>query len=373
MGIGLFGPRPAPSGSAASTLAGDANGPLLANEVNSLTGTAGGANVPLEDMSDDPTQTVVVVRLPGAGYSTVVLSALLAGAGCIDGVINSQAELEALWPNVAGVHTVAADGVYCFGEFALTAGRSIAVPAGRRCRFIGHGSASVVTFNNAGGGITLAATSEFYADNLVIRQSNAAGSGILTSSAKAVLNKVGFDGDGVADGIESNNASSCTWLNQCWWIECVNGCAPGGGSFFIEEADFFDTDFAVDVVAESVTVHVNDARVRQASTVFVQSFNVTREWTMRNVVADTITTFFFRAGGTLAPYMDLSGNRVTNQLNQFFHPNGTVPVSMTSVYRNSVNTIGGGSPAFFAGGFTTGSANARVRANSFNNVLQAEV
>jgi len=68
-----------------------------------------------------------------------------AGLSCVDFVINSQADLEAIASAGGGTtHTLTADGTYCFGAFTLTPQHSIVVPAGRRVELRGHGTNSLV-------------------------------------------------------------------------------------------------------------------------------------------------------------------------------------------------------------------------------------
>lgn len=72
-------------------------------------------------------------------------------ASCIDFVINSQAELEALAPNVGNVHTLNQSGSYCWGSFPLDAARRIVVPAAVRQLHQGHGPSSRVVCTNIAG------------------------------------------------------------------------------------------------------------------------------------------------------------------------------------------------------------------------------
>ena len=293
-----------------------------------------------------------------------------AGADCCT-PIPDNATLTALWPPVAGVHTVAANGCYCFGSFALTAGNRIQVPAGIYCRFTGAGPASELEGSVLAPVISLAATSRFYCDNLKIRQLLAHDC-LFCATTECYLIQMAMFANDVGDGLNVSTSSKAD-LTQVRITNAVRGIQMSGGEVYAQGLDVETVDMVLEVTGNSDVIQVENIRANNVTggAAFVQNGgNVSTSFTTRNARANSLTTWFFRNAGTIAPYVDISGIKATNLTNQLFNPNAQVPASMTCIYRNSVN---GPAPTLFAGGFTTGSANARVRANSVNNVLQAEV
>lgn len=124
-----------------------------------------------------------------------------AAAGCVDFVFNSQAELEAQFPAVAGVHTLNQDGSYCWGEFALTAGNRVVVPTGMRQLHQGHGPSSEVQFDNGAGvvGFMLDSGSEVMMRDMHITQLGADAIGLRPDGTRVFLSCLIVEADqGVA-------------------------------------------------------------------------------------------------------------------------------------------------------------------------------
>lgn len=148
------------------------------------------------------------------------------GAGnCVDYAINSAAELEAAFPAAAGVHTLNADGSFCWGRFALTGGNRIAIPANQRQLHMGHGPDSLVSGLVDNALFTVDANAQTtFRDFAMVNTS--------TNAASACLNSASFDcklscmtmGATVLGVIHSGGVM----LSQNLFIDGFNAATVGG-------------------------------------------------------------------------------------------------------------------------------------------------
>lgn len=97
--------------------------------IGALTGTAGGTNVPLGDMSASAVEPVVVIRPAGVGtpYQTLPVSSLPGGQTEFDHILTSRADLVAVVAPVGGVFILPAGSYFVKTSFALNANEGLRV------------------------------------------------------------------------------------------------------------------------------------------------------------------------------------------------------------------------------------------------------
>lgn len=126
-------------------LQGDAEGPLNATEVKQISPAVGGSNIVLDDFTSDPVDPRVVVRAPAGGPVTTVTLASLGLVTEFDFIITSRADLVAVVAPVGGVFNLPAGSYAWKASVALNAGERLAVPAGNDVLMMGFGAAKQIT------------------------------------------------------------------------------------------------------------------------------------------------------------------------------------------------------------------------------------
>jgi hypothetical protein len=119
--------------------------------IGALTGTAGGTNVPLNDMSSAAAEISVVTRdAAGGPYRTVPLSALpISGLTEFDFIIRNRADLVAVVAPVANTFVLPNGSYFIKSSFSLNAGEGMQVPAGGVVFIQGGGAGKVITGGSA--------------------------------------------------------------------------------------------------------------------------------------------------------------------------------------------------------------------------------
>lgn len=291
------------------------------------------------------------------------------GAGCLTAVIQDQVALDALWPPVGGVHTVAESGAYCFKNFTMTVGNRIQVPTGLNVRFTGEGTHSAVTGSIAGDLVNVAAGSTFYGDNMKWRNvdGTAAADCIATSSTEVYLVQMAvFCPAGNALTVRAGRVMA----SQVRITDANNAIRMLAGEFYGTQLDVESVGMVAEVQGASDVLQLVGGRFNNFTTGVVQNADVSVEVVCSNLRVNAFNTWYFRNGGVVAPSVLIAGCNFGGQAaGQIFHPNGQTPANMGCIYENVANGGGG----FFGGGYGVGSPNARIRANSYNSALQAEV
>lgn len=165
-------------------LSGDANGPTAANTVNSLTGTIGGVNVPLEDMSSDALEASFVVRgAAGVGYSTVPVSSLIPATDtAFDFILTSRADVLALPGVGAGPSYLMPAGSYAIkSTFTMQAGEDLQFASGGLV--VGMGPTKVIGGNTSNFVRATGGTLHLYDLHI----NNSGGNGITISGGAQVI------------------------------------------------------------------------------------------------------------------------------------------------------------------------------------------
>jgi hypothetical protein len=127
-------------------LAGDANGPLAANEVSSLSPAVGGVNIALDDFTSDATEVRLLVRAPAGGPITSVLASTLGFVTEFDFILSTRADLIAVPGVGAGPVFTLPSGSYAIkAAFALDPGESMQVGNGVDVLMMGLGGTKVIT------------------------------------------------------------------------------------------------------------------------------------------------------------------------------------------------------------------------------------
>lgn len=165
--------------------------------IGALTGTAGGTNVPLGDMSANASQAVVVIRAAGVAspYSTLPVSSLPAGITEFDHILTSRADLVAVVAPVGGVFVLPAGSYFLKASFALLANEGMQVN-GVSVFFQGGGTGVAIT----GGSATIP----------LLQVTGAAGRVALLS---LTLNSAVADAKCLEAGGEVSSASQCVFTN----------------------------------------------------------------------------------------------------------------------------------------------------------------
>lgn len=265
---------------------------------------------------------------------------------------------------------MAVSGAYCFKAFTMTTGNRIQVPTGLDVRFTGEGTASAVTGSIAGDLVNVAAGTTFYCDNMKWRNvdGTAAADCLATLSTEVYLQQMALFCPG---GNALTARAGRIMATQVRITDAVNAIRMLGGEVYGNQLDVETVTMIAEVQGASEVLQLRGGRFNNFQTGVVQNANLATELVCADMRVSSFQTFYFRNAGTVSPFVHIQGCKFDNQGagGQIFHPNGQVPASMGCIYENVAN--GGG--AFFGGGFNTGSANARIRANSYNGALQAEV
>lgn len=131
-------------------LTGDANGALDTNEVNSLSPVTGGANLTLDDFTSDPVDPRVVVRAPAGGPITTVTLGAIGLEQAFDFIITDRASLVAVVAPIGNVFDLPT-GSYAFKQaLTLNAGERIRVPNGSSVLCMGMGPSKVLSSSALG-------------------------------------------------------------------------------------------------------------------------------------------------------------------------------------------------------------------------------
>jgi hypothetical protein len=221
-GVGVVGPTgPTGSGGVAG-----ATGPAGANGGVGPTGPAGTAG------SIGPTGSAGAIGPTGPLGATGP-----SGASCVDFVINSQAQLDAIAPPSGSIHTLPSDGTYCFGGFTLTAGRQIVVPNARKVELRGHGTSSVVQGNVGNGAVlVLQANATVHLHDMKVENtsSTATPRALESATTEAYLQDVAFlCGNG--EGIRVTGGR--LFGTQVRISNCQTGVSCRGGEVFLVNYD----------------------------------------------------------------------------------------------------------------------------------------
>lgn len=229
-----------------TTLAGDANGPIGANEVNSLTGTAGGANVLLDDMSSDPVEFSFVLRSPAGGpYVTAPVSSVFRTE--FDFILESRADLiAAVGAPVGGVFTLLSGSYALKLGFALNAGEGLLCPVGASVLMMGLGEAKVLSSDPGAGNplldIAANANCELITVNLTSTVTNSIGVRSAGNLKTIGCNLVASTGSGLAvsvtDGSWRDTGSTCRG-GTGGAVNLSGGVHQAAQSLFVASGDAF--------------------------------------------------------------------------------------------------------------------------------------
>lgn len=292
------------------------------------------------------------------------------GDGCCTH-IDTPAELEALFPASGGVHVIDQDGCYCFSSMALT--NSIRIDNDRLVRVTGKGEATQldITPSVAPYALLASGASKVGVDNIKIRNFAAGAACINVATTECYIVQAALFSNDVGYCVHTNTPTSRVDLTQVRMTNALSAIRQRGGEVFAQLLDIETVGEAVRLeTSDSVSLQWHGGRVNNLTTGIHQDATITSSVQITGLKVSELTTWYFRAGGTIPPHVDISGLTCTALTGQLFHPSAQVPADMTTIYRNRVN---GGGAALFAGGFSTASANARVRANAVNGTLQPEV
>lgn len=166
--------------------------------IGALTGTAGGTNVPLANMSADAGEPVVVIRAAGltSPYSTLPVSSLPGAQTEFDFVLTSRADLVAVVAPVGGIFDLPSGSYFIKTSFALNANEglriantNVLIMGGGASKSLTGGSAAIPLVQVTGTGtlqlLTLTLTAAV-ADVIVLN----AGGDLITATQVAFVNAV---------------------------------------------------------------------------------------------------------------------------------------------------------------------------------------
>jgi hypothetical protein len=173
-----------------------------------------------------------------------------AGRSCVDFVINSKEELDAIAPGTD--HVLRQDGAYCFGSFALDPSHHITVPSGRKVELRGHGTSSVITGNIDGAVLVLQSGCTVHAHDFKITNIRTQGAPRAVDSATTEAYFVNFaafinDDNHIGEGIRVTGGRF--FATQLRISDCGTGVACRGGEVFLMNYDCEDLEHGVSVDA----------------------------------------------------------------------------------------------------------------------------
>lgn len=222
----------------AGALSGDTNGPAGDNRTTSLTGAAGGDQVPLDDMSAAVGEPSVVLRDQdgGGGYFTAPLSSIPFVAPTeYDHLISSRADLVAVVAPAAGEFVLPAGSYFLKADVTLNAGEYLVVDnadvlwaGGGEQYQLTSGDPDCMVVRNGGKLILM---------NTQLRANNAAGAFCLSVSGDNSVvrsSMCNFNGSGaVTQGVSLK--SGAVYLSECI---VSGGIDVTGGSFNACQTEF---------------------------------------------------------------------------------------------------------------------------------------
>jgi hypothetical protein len=258
-GVGSAGPTGAtgatgPTGSAGPTGASGSSGATGSVGPTGPRGEAGGAG-PTGPIG--PTGNRGVDGIAGTTGSTGPTGATGAtgpiGTGCVDFVINSQADLSAI---AAGpIHRLPSDGSYCFGNFVLDTDHRIVVPGGRKVELHGHGTKSLVSGNIDGAVLLLEENATVHAHDFKITNTRTSGTPRAIESATTeayFVNLAVFikdtTGTEIGEGVRVTKGRF--FATQLRISDCHTGVSCRGGEVFLMNYDCEDVMHGVRIAAD---------------------------------------------------------------------------------------------------------------------------
>lgn len=164
-----------------------------------------------------------------------------ASAGCVDFVINSQADLDSIAPAVNNVHTLSGNGVYCFGAVTLNAQRRIVVPATLKVELSGHGTMSIVSGNVDDGAVFSFETNgtdnaAVHAHDMKITNTSTVGAprAVQSATTELYVHDLAITCPG-GEGIRVT--AGRTFATNLRITNCLRGVSCQGGEVFLENYD----------------------------------------------------------------------------------------------------------------------------------------
>lgn len=243
-----------PGPGAGGTLAGDANGPLLANEVSSLSPAVGGVNIALDDFTSDAVENRVLVRAPAGGPITSVLASSLGFVGAFDFVLSSRDDLLAVPGVGAGPVFTLPSGSYAIKVgFALDPGESMQVGNAVEVLMMGMGGTKIITGTPGAGpllDVAAGGSALLYSMNLT----NGSNGGLACENAGTIYSMACVFTCSTTGGIGGRNNGGGVWRDSgsSWqggtgfgfshaggFVECTMGTMTSGLSHGLDVSGEF--------------------------------------------------------------------------------------------------------------------------------------
>ncbi len=412
------------------TLTGDTNGPLNANETNSVSPDTGGTNVPLGDFTSDPADIRPVVRAAAGGdIETVSLATLAAALPSVDSafdyIITSRADLVAVVAPAAGVFNLPSGSYAIKASLTLDPGERLVFPAANEILWMGMGPGKKVTSSALAGATLATIEAGAIVDLITCTFEGGTAAGACAANA-GTLRMTGcrFDG-GPGDAFQNSNGGDTFAINCLFNAPTSNFEAyqHQGGSTRLVNCDLqsptqgnaFRDETANDGVAyltncrlyaeDAPTVDINNSdldiwlceceirngtdddgiNVESASSISVRGGEIRNMGTVTNadgiqfedgsVQGAVITGVFFHnwEEGIIKTGAN-NANRVTISNCDFFDcnvaiqwPSADIPPDGLLIVGNQFNNSG-----TVTGGFNENTADVNMKANSANGGLVAE-
>lgn len=223
------------------TLAGDANGPSGANQVNSLTGTAGGLNVLLDDMGSDPAEFSFVLRSPAGGpYVTAPVSSIVPPFVTeFDFILTGRQSLidSGILP-VADVFTLPTGSYAIKDPVTLLANERLLIPNGNTVLMMGLGQTKIISGAPTGTNalLSVAAGGILQAISLNLTATGAANAAIDNQGTIGSLMGRWVASGATGIGVRMGNGS---WRDVQSFVQGgLNGLAHSGGDAVWNQSEF---------------------------------------------------------------------------------------------------------------------------------------
>jgi hypothetical protein len=163
------------------------------------------------------------------------------GPSCVDFVINSQADLQAIAPHVSNEHILSGNGTYCFGSFAMTAGRKIVIPSGAKVELKGHGTTSLLQGDIDGPILLLRSGSVVHLHDMKLQNTRTTGTprSLESDTTEAYIHDIAIMcefGEGVRV-TSTQSSGSRFFATQLRISNCQTGISCRGGEVFLNNYD----------------------------------------------------------------------------------------------------------------------------------------
>jgi hypothetical protein len=163
------------------------------------------------------------------------------GPSCVDFVINSQADLQTIAPHVSNEHILSGNGTYCFGSFAMTAGRKIVIASGAKVELKGHGTTSLLQGDIDGPILLLRSGSVVHLHDMKLQNTRTTGTprSLESDTTEAYIHDIAIMcefGEGVR--VTSTQPSGSRFFaTQLRISNCQTGISCRGGEVFLNNYD----------------------------------------------------------------------------------------------------------------------------------------